>query len=127
MRKKLLISIICNLFLISFNSCTSSSKDEYSGYIFLNKEPLKKTKISDLRNVDHYTFTNDTGYFKLEKLYYSIDDIVISQPNGDVDTINLIRKNGADALLYSLFLRKGVLDTLYLDRERFFKEQSSGK
>jgi hypothetical protein len=112
--------------LLILNSCTSSLKDNYSGYIWNDRKPVKKAKIIDLHNTSHYTFTDEKGYFQLKRKNYSINSILI-QLKEEIDTINLIRKSGAGAKPYILFLREDVIDTLYLDKERLFKKQSSNK
>lgn len=103
-------------------SCKSSLQN-YSGYIYFDKTPLKEAKIIDINN-NSYTYTDSRGHFNLKRLNdYNMETIVILQQNKQTDTVQLLRKNGADAKPYYMFQRENILDTLFLERERYFKKQ----
>ncbi|WP_375605044.1 hypothetical protein [Flavobacterium davisii] len=112
--------------LLALLSCSQAEKKEYSGYIYNKKEPIRNAKIVDVDNRAHFSYTDSKGYFVLKKLKESPDEIIIIQKNSEIDTINLLSGGGLKKA-YIFFFREGFSDTLYLDRERFFKNQTKGK
>ncbi|MFC3161067.1 hypothetical protein SAMN05443633_101143 [Chryseobacterium arachidis] len=107
---------------IAMNSC-HSIKDDYSGYIYIDKVPLANAKVIEA-NSKNYSFTDKKGYFNLKRANKEFVSKIIIQEGKNTDTIYLAQKEGAGGKMNFLFLSE-KLDTLDLNRERMFKKQSS--
>lgn len=108
---------------IAINSC-HSVKDDYSGYIYVDKVPLVNAKVIEL-NSKNYAFTDKKGYFNLKRANKEFVNEIIIQEGRNIDTIYLAQKDGVGGKMSFLFLSE-KLDTLDLNLERVFKKQSSG-
>ena len=108
------------LITIFFVSCSRTIKNQYSGYIYCDSIPLKDVKIFEEYS-NNYTYSNDKGYFILNRKNLSTVNNLIMVKEGKRDTIGLLR--GAGSNLDYLFLYD-VLDTLNLCQERIYIKQS---
>ncbi|WP_299709704.1 hypothetical protein [uncultured Tenacibaculum sp.] len=107
--KNLLLSIL----LITV-SCDKELNNTYKGYVFnIKKEPLNKVKIYTFRFPKLYTYTNENGYFSLEKRSLNfIDDLVFVKNGYTTDTLNTVFYHRGHGTIY-LFLTNRS-DTLFM-------------
>ncbi|RVU90480.1 hypothetical protein EH230_05960 [Flavobacterium columnare] len=106
-------------------SCSPSIKDNYTGYIYLNKKPLKRAKIIE-ENTENYTFSDRKGFFILKRQNLHSVNNLIFEISDTKDTIELLRGGGAGKNTHYYFLNKNI-DTVDLHLERIFKNQTKGK
>ncbi|KQT15026.1 hypothetical protein ASG31_15600 [Chryseobacterium sp. Leaf404] len=102
-----------NIFLIFFlNSCNSVPKF-YEGLIFSReKKPLANIKVCEI-NTNKCTYTDNKGYFKLEKEKSSINDLIVYSGNKPVDTIKTFWNQHGEKMNYSFV--EGKKDTLFIN------------
>ena len=114
--KKIIILFIITFFF----SCTQAVKNQYSGYIYCDTLPLNGVKIFELYT-NNYTYSNEKGYFVLQRIELnSVNNLVIIE-DGKTDTIGILRGGAAGSALRYLFLHSNS-DTLDLCLERSFNK-----
>ena len=107
------------IFVLLLYSCSQKVSDKYAGYVYYAGQPLIGMKITECETENNNTYTDKNGYFILKRENKDrINDIIIHNN----DTIKLKRGGGAGSSIYYLLLDKTRIDTLDLERERFFKQ-----
>ena len=116
MKKFIILLIVVFIFV----NCSRIIKNEYSGFIYCDSMPLKGVKIFE-KYSNNYTYSNEKGYFILQRKNLNSVNNLIMVKEGNRDTIGILR--GAGSNLHYLFVYE-ILDTLDLCQERIYIKQN---
>lgn len=110
--KKILFSI---LFVLTI-SCSNKIKF-YHGYIYNSQnKPLKNLKVEEDDNLKNYSFTDESGYFKIIEKNTFGGNLIISKENVKIDTIWTVYSSHGEKLNYRFI--NGRNDTLRIDTKK---------
>lgn len=100
------------LVLILLIFACKSSRSFYHGYVYNSNGPLNNVQVKEDMGNSNSTFTDSTGYFKLNKNTYLLNNLVFIKEGFKIDTIKTVWSQHGERLEY-MFLNKKE-DTIYL-------------
>ena len=114
MKKSIII-----LFSLILISCSVSPPSYIHGYIYDEKHtPVKALKIENSSNSNIYSFTDEKGYFRIDRMISS-DFLYVKIKDVTIDSIYYFRVHPERGGLY--YFVEGRSDTLFIDMSKYEK------
>lgn len=94
-------------------SCSQNKFTHYEGYVYREGRPLPHIEVSDSDVPQRKTYTDERGFFRLDKQKDAVSSIFMVRENDHViDSIDLIRTAGGEQINYYFTNKRS--DTLFI-------------
>ena len=88
--------------------------------VICKKKPIQNLKVYGKDDAYIFSYTNEKGYFKMEKTDNWIEHfLIIERDNIIIDSIEIVRTSGGERLNY--YFVEGRSDTLFIDMSKYEK------